>query len=102
MTCKKTQEFLAREKIEAVEMVDAKKNTVSAARALALAREVDEIVATRGRQVIRVDLRKEKPDAETLKKLLIGPSGNLRAPTLRMGKTLLVGFDEETYRKLLT
>jgi len=83
-------------------MVDAKKNTVSAARALALAREVDEIVATRGRQVIRVDLRKEKPDAETLKKLLIGPSGNLRAPTLRMGKTLLVGFDEETYRKLLT
>jgi len=102
MTCKKTQEFLAQEKIEAVEMVDAKKNTVSAARALALAREVDEIVATRGRQVIRVDLRKEKPDAETLKKLLIGPSGNLRAPTLRMGKTLLVGFDEETYRKLLT
>jgi len=101
MTCKKTQEFLAREKIEAVEMVDAKKNTVSAARALALAREVDEIVATRGRQVIRVDLRKEKPDAETLKKLLIGPSGNLRAPTLRIGKTLLVGFDEETYRKLL-
>ena len=102
MTCKKTQEFLAQEKIEAVEMVDAKKNTVSAARALALAREVDEIVATRGRQVIRVDLRKEKPDAETLKKLLIGPSGNLRAPTLRMGKTLIVGFDEETYRKLLT
>ena len=101
MTCRKTQEFLAREKIEAVEMVDAKKNTVSAARALALAREVDEIVATRGRQVIRVDLRKEKPDAETLKKLLIGPSGNLRAPTLRIGRTLLVGFDEETYRKLL-
>ena len=83
-------------------MVDAKKNTISAARALALAREVDEIVATRGRQVIRMDLRKEKPDAETLKKLLIGPSGNLRAPTLRIGKTLLVGFDEETYRKLLT
>ena len=82
-------------------MVDAKKNTVSAAQALALAREVDEIVATRGRQVVRLDLRKEKPDTETLKKLLIGPSGNLRAPTLRIGRTLLVGFDEETYRKLL-
>ena len=101
MTCKKTQEFLAKRKIEAVETVDAKKNLISAAQALALAREVDEIVATRGRQVIRMDLRKEKPDAETLKKLLIGPSGNLRAPTLRIGRTLLVGFDEETYRKLL-
>jgi arsenate reductase-like glutaredoxin family protein len=82
-------------------MVDAKKNTISAAQALALAREVDEIVATRGRQVVRLDLRKEKSDTETLKKLLIGPSGNLRAPTLRIGRTLLVGFDEETYRKLL-
>jgi arsenate reductase-like glutaredoxin family protein len=82
-------------------MVDAKKNTISAAQALALAREVDEIVATRGRQVVHLDLRKEKPDTETIKQLLIGPSGNLRAPTLRIGKTLLVGFDEETYRKLL-
>jgi arsenate reductase-like glutaredoxin family protein len=83
-------------------MVDAKKHTVSAARALALVREVDEIVATRGKQVIHLDLRKEKPDTETLKRLLIGPSGNLRAPTLRIGRTLLVGFDEETYRNLLT
>ena len=101
MTCRKTQEFLAKEKIDAAEMVDAKKNTVSAARALALAREVDEIVATRGKQVIHLDLRHGKPDPETLKKLLIGPSGNLRAPTLRIGRTLLVGFDEATYRKLL-
>jgi arsenate reductase-like glutaredoxin family protein len=101
MTCRKTQEFLAKEKIQTAETVNAKKNTVSAARALALAREVDEIVATRGKHVIHLDLRKEKPDAETLKRLLIGPSGNLRAPTLRIGKTLLVGFDEESYRKLL-
>ena len=101
MTCKKTQEFLAKVKIEAAEMVDAKKNTVSAAKALELAREVDEIVATRGKKVIRLDLRKTRPDTETLKSLLIGPSGNLRAPTLRIGRTLLVGFDEATYREFL-
>lgn len=32
-------------------------------------------------------------------KNVLGPSGNLRAPSLRMGKTWLVGFGEETYEK---
>jgi hypothetical protein len=32
---------------------------------------------------------------------LLGPTGNLRAPTLRIGRTLLVGFDEATYARLL-
>ena len=28
---------------------------------------------------------------------MLGPTGNLRAPTLKVGKTLLVGFNEEVY-----
>lgn len=32
---------------------------------------------------------------------MLGPTGNLRAPTLRVGKTVLVGFDEATYRAAL-
>ena len=32
---------------------------------------------------------------------LLGPTGNLRAPTLRKGKTLVVGFNEEAYRRVL-
>jgi len=82
-------------------VVDAKKSALGAAQALALARQMHEIVATKGKQVVRLDLRREPPDLETLKSLLIGPRGNLRAPTLRIGKTLLVGFDEATYRKFL-
>ena len=31
---------------------------------------------------------------------LHGPTGNLRAPALRKGRTLVIGFDEETYRKV--
>jgi arsenate reductase-like glutaredoxin family protein len=83
-------------------MVDAKKSPIGPARALAMVKEVDEILATRGKQVVRLDLRKEKPGPEQLRSLLIGPSGKLRAPTLRIGRTLLVGFDEETYRKWLS
>ena len=32
---------------------------------------------------------------------MIGPTGNLRAPTARVGRTLLVGFSEEAYRRVL-
>lgn len=29
---------------------------------------------------------------------MLGPTGNLRAPTLKVGRTLLVGFNEEVYQ----
>ena len=32
---------------------------------------------------------------------MLGPTGNLRAPTIRKGKTVLVGFNEEVYRAKL-
>jgi hypothetical protein len=32
---------------------------------------------------------------------LLGPTGNLRSPTLRVGKTVVVGFNEETLRDVL-
>jgi hypothetical protein len=51
--------------------------------------------------VVRVDLRAEKPDRQALRALLLGPTGNLRAPTVRKGRTLIVGFDEQTYAELL-
>ena len=32
---------------------------------------------------------------------LMGPTGNLRAPTARVGTTLMVGFNEEAYAEVL-
>ncbi len=45
-------------------------------------------------------MKKDAPDDETLAGLVLGPTGNLRAPTLRTGTTLFVGFSEEAYRQL--
>ncbi len=100
MTCARTQEFLAKHKIERSVLVNAKKMTLKEKDALALAAEVDEIYAAKGKKVTHLDLQKDKPDKETLKGILLGPTGNLRAPTLRIGKTLIVGFDPETYQKV--
>ncbi len=61
---------------------------------------VNEIYAIKGKKIVHFDLRCDKPDAAELARVLLGPTGNLRAPALRRGKTLLVGFDEETYRRI--
>lgn len=87
--------------METAEQIDAKKNTLKASDALALARKADHIYAAKGKNVVHLDMKKDKPDDETLVGLIVGPTGNLRAPTLRVGKTLVVGFDAATYEKLL-
>ncbi len=63
-----------------------------AARELALG--ASKIVVAKGRKVTQ--LAGGRADEEILSAML-GPTGNLRAPTVRAGKTLLVGFDEEAW-----
>jgi len=62
---------------------------------------VSQVYVAKGKKIVHLDLKKEKPTAEELTKLLLGPTGNLRAPTIRRGKTLLVGFHEPTYESVL-
>lgn len=98
----KTQEFLAEADATVAEEVNAKKQTLQASDALAIAATVQHIYAAKGKQIVHLDLKKERPDQATLEKVLLGPTGNLRAPTLRVGKNLIVGFDRATYERLLT
>lgn len=80
--------------------MDARKAPLEKKQALAMLTDVDEIYSTKGKRVTHVNLKREKPSHETLLSLILGPSGNLRAPTLRVGRILLVGFDQATYEKM--
>jgi arsenate reductase-like glutaredoxin family protein len=102
MTCAKTQQFVAKHKVTVAQQADAKKATIKGAAALEVLEGVDDLYVAKGKKVEHVDLRKARPDRATLLGLLLGPTGNLRAPTLRRGRTLIVGFEEDTYKKLLT
>lgn len=82
------------------EKVDAKKQVLGFADALLLLQMVDEVFVAKGKKVLHFHLAKDKPDEATLRAALLGPTGNLRAPALRKGRTLMVGFDTETYEKL--
>ncbi len=55
------------------------------------------LVVAKGKKTTEVDLKKNRPDDETLAGLMLGPTGNLRAPTIKIGKTVLVGFNEDSY-----
>ena len=62
---------------------------------------VEKLVAARGKKVEVFDLVNDRPDDAVLLARLIGPTGNLRAPTARVGTTLVVGFNEDAYRDVL-
>ena len=81
--------------------MDAKKTRLGLKDALALLEGADVLYAAKGKNVDRLDLRVGPPEKAVVERLMLGPTGNLRAPTLRVGRTVLVGFDEETYRKVL-
>ncbi len=87
--------------MQPVDRTDAGKERKGRDEALALAKSVDKVVVGRGKKVVTFDMRKEPPDDDTLAAHLLGPTGNLKAPTLRKGRTLLVGFSEEAYRQVL-
>ncbi|RME38422.1 MAG: hypothetical protein D6788_07475 [Planctomycetota bacterium] len=78
------------------ETVDAKAR-LGAEDALALARSASTVVIAKGKKVVRFAMKKNPPTDEELLAHMLGPTGRLRAPTIRKGKTLLVGFHEDVY-----
>jgi arsenate reductase-like glutaredoxin family protein len=78
--------------------VIANKTKLAAADALALARKAKAVIATRGKQVVSLD--RTATDDELLA-VLLGPTGNLRAPAAVVGDTLVVGFSPDVYEELL-
>ncbi len=79
--------------------MNARKVAVRAAEVLDLINQVDQIYACVGKKVVFFDLRKQKPGPDDLLKAICR-NGKLRAPALRQGRTLIVGFDEPTYTRV--
>jgi arsenate reductase-like glutaredoxin family protein len=81
------------------ETANADKERRGRAEALALAKKAKRVLIVRGKKVIEFDLEHDPPHDDTLAAHLLGPTGNLRAPTARRGDTLYVGFNDEVWRE---
>ena len=83
--------------IEAKEVIPAS-SKLGRREAVGLISAVSKVIVAKGKKVSSFpggEVTEEKVAA------LLGPTGNLRAPTIRVGKTLLVGFNESSYEKAL-
>ncbi|BCS98579.1 hypothetical protein DSLASN_42110 [Desulfoluna limicola] len=58
------------------------------------------VVTARGKKV--VEWEPSDDNREALLKAAMGPSGNLRAPTLRLNDKIIVGFHEAFYAATFT
>jgi arsenate reductase-like glutaredoxin family protein len=101
VTCKNAQGFLGPARVPVRETVDASKTRIGADEALARLDGIDTLVAAKGKRLEVFDLRSDRPADDELLARLLGPTGNLRAPTARVGRTLVVGYSEEAYRQVL-
>lgn len=102
VTCGKMDALLDSLEITAKETVSANKTKLGVPETLALVEQCQKLVVSKGTKAWEIDLKKEPKSPEELQALVIGPTGNLRAPTIRKGKTLYVGFQEETFREALS
>jgi hypothetical protein len=62
-----------------------------------LAKGASKVIVAKGKKISEFAGGKAGKDVV---EAMLGPTGNLRAPTIRKGKTVLVGFNEEIFSKV--
>ena len=81
--------------MDITEEVDARKEKMDEAAAWSLLKDAEKISVAKGKKVQVFENVAAQKD-EVLKNAM-GPSGNLRAPTYRVGKQFIIGFNPEMY-----
>lgn len=94
-TCIRADVFLEEGRIEVVERVPASRR-LQASDALRIIGQSARLWTAKGRAVNRFVLADGQPPAAILPHML-GPTGNLRAPLLRIGDLCLVGFNADLF-----
>ena len=67
--------------------------------ALALAAKAKRLVVSKGSKTVELDLTR-RPSSPEILALMLGPTANLRAPTMRIGTTIYVGFPKDGFADL--
>ena len=65
--------------------------------AAALAKQASKVIVAKGKKISEFAGGRAGKDVIAA---MLGPTGNLRAPTIRKGKTVLVGFNEDLFERI--
>lgn len=85
--------------IDISEAVEARKQKIEGDDAWAILGSAKELVVGRGKKFQVFDPKKD--DKEAVLKVCLGRTGNLRAPTLKMGDRVVVGFNDDMYAQFV-
>jgi arsenate reductase-like glutaredoxin family protein len=91
-------QFMASHELTVRETVPASRK-LNADQARELLRGMNTLIVAKGKKSETWSLKSGVTDV--MVDAMLGPTGNLRAPTVRSGKTVLVGFGEEAWSEVL-
>lgn len=95
MSCKRTREVLDAKRVLVLEERSSSKEPLSDGDMKRFLSTVDTVVIAKGKASRQISAKETKLDD------LRGPTGRFRAPMVRKGKTLLVGFSPEALARLM-
>lgn len=81
--------------IAAGSIQDARRNAMGGEETWQLLRKAEEVVVGKGKNIVRLQPRQAGKDAVLAE--VLGRSGTLRAPTLRLGSSFLCGWNDALY-----
>ena len=99
-SCKKSQEVIETHQVSIKDVVDARKERIDARKAWGLPHKAKSINTAKGKKVEKWNPSSD--DKAAILQRVMGPSGNLRAPTYRIKDEFVVGFNPELYDKWMT
>ena len=76
-------------------MQSATKEPLEGEAALSVLDGVKELFVAKGKKTLHFDLQSGRPGDDELLELLLGRSGKLRAPALRQGDRLVIGYNQD-------
>ena len=92
-SCKKASDFMDAHRLVPDDVVPASRK-LGREDAAELAAKAKTVIVAKGKKLDTFKVTKKQPSDETVDAML-GPTGNLRAPTIRNGKTVVVGYNDD-------
>lgn len=99
--CRKAAAYLEGYELAVREKVDARRTRIGPSALAKVVEGAKTVLVSDGRSVTRHDPREGESERKAMYARMVGPTGNLRAPTLRRGDLVVVGFHEKSIGELV-
>ncbi|MCG8688058.1 MAG: hypothetical protein MI892_24500 [Desulfobacterales bacterium] len=98
MSCGKAQKYFEENGISVEQISDARKEKIDADQAWDMVKGQSQVFIGKGKKIL--EFTPDEANREDILKSAMGRSGNLRAPTVKTGGKVLIGFNEDIYTRL--